>query len=400
MYKTETKLSRSILIFLFTVVLFDMVGATILVTVQAFIVKEYNSTAVAVSLLVVIYAAAQFIAAPILGRISDRYGRRPILLICLLGSAIGYFIFGIGGALWVLYLSRVIDGFTGGNVSIAQAYIADVSPIKDRTKNLALLSVAFGLGFIIGPIFGGLFSQISLAAPAYVAGIFSLTAALIGFFILPESLTNKKRNSTPIKLNDINPLKSIGKMLKIPVLASILGVYCIANFVFNGFNINAPVYLIYKFNALPLEVAGLLFVVGITMAIVQGGLIGKLSSKFGDKKLIMIGLLIQAMGFILFILAQSFWVIYLIGAVISVGTALRMPTMYSLLSKSVPDSKQGEIFGVSTSLFALMNVLGPLAAGMVYDRIMPSAPYWMGAILLVIAYILMNRVKIDTKQNL
>ena len=313
-----------------------MIGATILVTVQAFIVKQYNSTALAVSLLVVIYAAAQFIAAPLLGRISDRYGRRPIILICLLGSALGYVIFGIGGALWVLYVSRIIDGFTGGNVSIAQAYITDVSPSKYRTKNLALISTAFGLGFIIGPIFDGLFSQISLAAPAYVAGIFSLSAAIIGFFILPESLTKNTRNYNHIKINDLNPLKSIVKMLNLPVLASILIVYCIANFVFNGFNINVPVYLIYKFNALPLEVAGLLFVVGITMAIVQGGLIGKLAAKISDKKLIMAGVLIQVVGFILFILAPSFWVIYLIGAIISVGAALRMPTMYALLSKSVP----------------------------------------------------------------
>ncbi len=396
MPETETKLTKSILIFLFTVVLFDMIGATILVTVQAFIVKQYNSTALAVSLLIIIYAAAQFIAAPILGRISDRYGRRPILLICLLGSAIGYIIFGIGGALWVLYLSRVIDGFTGGNISIAQAYIADVSPLKDRTKNLALISVAFGLGFIIGPIFGGLFSLISLNTPAYIAGLFSLTAAIIGLFILPESLTPKKRNYTHIKWNDLNPLKSIGKMLKIPVLASILLVYCIANFVFNGFNINVPIYLIYKFNAIPIEVAGLLFVVGIIMAIVQGGLIGKLSSKYGDKKLIMTGLLIQAIGFILFIITTSFWIIYLIGAIISVGAALRMPTMYAVLSKSVPASQQGEIFGVSTSLFALMNILGPLWAGLVYDNINPSAPYWMGAILLIIAFIVMNQVRTDS----
>ncbi len=345
MIKSDSIMSKNILMFLFTVVLFDLIGATILVTVQAFIVREYSTTAIAVSLLVVIYAAGQFIGAPILGRISDRYGRRPILLICLFGSAVGYFIFGIGGALWILYLSRIIDGFTGGNVSIAQAYIADASPQKDRTKNLGLIGVAFGLGFIIGPIFGGLFSQISLSAPAYVAGIFSLSATVIGYFILPESLAKEKQNSTNIRFGDINPLKSMGKMLKIPSLGILLIVYCIANFAFNAFNINAPVYLIYKYNAVPLEVAILLFIVGITMAIVQGGLIGKLTQKFGDKKLVLAGLLIQATGFLLFTLSPSFWFIYLVGAIISVGAALRMPTMYSLLSKSVPASKQGEIFG-------------------------------------------------------
>lgn len=393
MSESKTKVNKNILKFLFAVVLFDSIGATILVTVQAFIVQEYSTTALAVSLLMALYAAAQFIGAPILGRVSDRYGRRPILLICLLGSAIGYFIFGIGGALWVLYLSRIIDGFTGGNVSIAQAYIADVSSDKDRTKNLGLIGVSFGLGFIIGPLFGGLFSQISLVAPAYAAGIFSLAATVIGFFILPESLTHEKRNLVNIKLKDLNPLKSIGKMFSIPVLGMLLFVYCIVNFTFNGFNINAPVFLIYKFSVQPLEIAAMLFIVGIMMAIVQGGLIGKLTSKFGDKKLIMTGIMIQAVGFLLFFLVPSFWMIYLIGAVISAGAALRMPTMYSLLSKCVPASEQGELFGVSTSLFALMNVLGPLWAGLVYDQVMPSAPYWTAAALLVIAFILMARLK-------
>ena len=225
MENTKSKMSKSILIFLFTVVLFDLIGATILVTVQAFIVKQYNSTALAVSLLIVLYAAAQFIAAPLLGRISDKYGRKPILLICLLGSAIGYFIFGIGGALWILYLSRIIDGFTGGNISIAQAYVSDMSSEKDLTKNLGIIGVAFGLGFIIGPIFGGLFSQISLNAPAYAAGIFSLTATLIGFYILPESIPKEQRNRSNIKLNELNPLRSIGKMLRLPVLGTLLIVF-------------------------------------------------------------------------------------------------------------------------------------------------------------------------------
>ena len=187
------KLSKKILAFIFAVVLFDFIGLTILITVQAFIVREYNTTALAVSLLTVLYAGSQFIAAPILGKISDKYGRRPILLFCLFGSAIGYFIFGIGGALWVLFLSRIIDGFSGGNISIATAIITDVSPLEDRTKNLGLIGAAFGLGLIIGPIIGGLFSQISLAAPAYAAGIFSLAATVVGFFILPESLPQVRK---------------------------------------------------------------------------------------------------------------------------------------------------------------------------------------------------------------
>ena len=140
---------------------------------------------------------AQFIAAPLLGKLSDRYGRRPVLLVSVFGSAVGYYLFGIGGALWILFLSRVIDGFTGGNISTASAYIADITPPQDRAKNYGMLGAAFGLGFILGPALGGALSRISLTAPAFAAGAFSLASAIVGFFVLPESLPKDKRITTP-----------------------------------------------------------------------------------------------------------------------------------------------------------------------------------------------------------
>ncbi|MGZ7160814.1 MAG: MFS transporter, partial [Methanobacterium sp.] len=260
------QINKRILAFLFTIVLFNFIGLTLLITVQAFIVREYNTTAIAVSLLTVLYAISQFIAAPILGRVSDRYGRRPVLLVCLLGSAVGYLIFGIGGALWILYISRIIDGFTGGNVSIATAIVTDISSVKERTKNLGLIGAAFGLGFIIGPVIGGVLSQISLAAPAYAAGIFALAATVAGFFILPESLPIEKRESTAIKLKDLNPLASIGKFLTRSMLGILLLVFIIVNFAFNGFTITFPVFTINEFNIDPLNIGGLLFVSGIVIS--------------------------------------------------------------------------------------------------------------------------------------
>ena len=387
------KLDNKILAFLFAIVLFNFIGLTLLITVQAFIVREYNTTAIAVSLLTVLYAISQFIAAPILGRISDRYGRRPVLLVCLFGSAIGYFIFGIGGALWILYISRIIDGFTGGNVSIATAIVTDISSVKERTKNLGLIGAAFGLGFIIGPIIGGVLSQISLAAPAYAAGIFALAATVAGLFILPESLPKEKRNSTKIKWKDLNPLASIGKFITRSMLGILLIVFIIVNFTFNGFTITFPVFAINEFNIDPLNIGGLLFVSGIVISIVQGGLIGKLAQKFGDKKLLMSGILILAFGLVLFSLANSFWMLYPILGVISLGVGLITPTLNSQISKMVLPSEIGEVFGVSTSLNSLMTVLGPLAAGLLYDNIQPNAPYLAGTILLIIAFILIMRFK-------
>ncbi len=392
------EVNKKILGFLFSVVLFDFIGLTILITVQTFIVREYNTTALAVTLLTVFYAAAQFIAAPLLGKLSDKYGRRPILLFSLLGSAVGYFIFGIGGALWVLYLSRLIDGFTGGNVSIANAYITDLSSEQDRTKSLGIIGAAFGLGLIIGPIMGGLLSQISLNAPVYVAGLFSLIATIAGFFILPESLPKNKRKMFNLNLKDFNPLFSIGKFITRPVVGIILLVFIIYNFIFSGFTISLPIFLIHKFGIDPLKVAGILFVSGIVSSIVQGGLIGRLDTKFGDKKLLIAGLFIFAAGLILFFLATMYWMLYPIIGFISIGLGLTTPTLNSIISKIVSHKEIGEVFGVTTSLNSLMSVFGPLWAGLVYDDIRPSAPYWMGAILLIIALILIVRTKLRPKQ--
>jgi multidrug resistance protein len=392
------KVSKKILAFLFSIVLFDFIGLTILITVQTFIVKEYNTTALAVTLLTVIYAAAQFIAAPLLGKLSDRYGRRPILLFSLLGSAVGYFIFGIGGALWVLYISRLIDGFTGGNVSIANAYITDVSSEKDRTQSLGIVGAAFGLGLIIGPILGGLLSQISLSAPVYIAGLFSLFATIVGFFILPESLPKNKRETIKLVRKDLNPLSSIGKFITKPILGIFLLVFIIFNFTFSGFTISLPIFLIHKFNINALNVAGILFVSGVVSSIVQGGLIGRLDIRFGDKKLLMVGLVIFSIGLIFFFMAPSFWMIYPIIGFISFGLGLTTPTLSSIISKIVSKNQIGEVFGVTTSLNSLMSIFGPLWAGLVYDYIRPSAPYWMGAILLLIAFILVVKTKIIPKQ--
>ncbi|MGZ4847251.1 MAG: MFS transporter [Halobacteriota archaeon] len=395
----EPKISRRVLGFTFAVTLLDFVGLTIFLTIQAFIVRQYNDSAIAVSLLTALYAAAQFISAPLLGQLSDRYGRRPLLLISLFGSFVGYLLFGIGGALWVLYLSRLIDGFTGGNVSIATAIVSDLSPYKDRTRNLGILGAAFGLGFVIGPLLGSVFSQISLAAPAYVAAIIALAATSVGFFILPESLPKEKRATTRLSWKDVNPFKPISKMLRRHVVGLILIVFSIFSLAFNGFVVNEAVFLLNKFGIQAFQLGFVLLAGGLVLIVVQGGIVGRLSSRFGDKRVLMAGLLIEATGFVLFSLTPSFETIYLISGIIAMGAGLIFPTVSALLSKNVPMYETGEIFGVSTSLASLMNVLGPLWVGVVYDRIAPSAPYWTGALFLAIGFVLMIPLKSATSDE-
>ncbi len=394
----SVKNSKAILAFLFSIVLFDLMGSSILLTVQAFIVKEYNTTALAVSLLVVIYAGCLFFAAPILGRISDRYGRRSILLICFVGSAIGYFIFGIGGALWVLYISRAIDGFTGGNFAIVQSYLSDISNEDNKARNFGLLGAASALGIIIGPVFGGLLSQISLNTPVYIAGIFALIEIILCLILLPESLPSDKRNHKTIKINDINPFKAIGRMLTKPIIGGLLIISGIVEFIFDGVTINIPVYLIHKFNISPLELGILMILSGITLIIIQGGLIGTLSKKFSEKTLISMGFIIMAVSLLLFTYVTSLWMIYVIAVTISIGLGLILPVLGALLSNNTPSREQGEMFGVNSSLLGLMAALGPLFAGLAYDLIVPSATFWIGAILLLLSLVLITRLKITKQQ--
>jgi multidrug resistance protein len=379
------------------VILLDLVGLTILQPVQAYIVREYNSDALTVSLLTVIYAAAQFICAPILGRLSDRYGRRPVLLISVLGSALGYYLFGIGGALWVLFFSRLIDGLSGGNISTASAYIADITPPHQRAKRFALIGIAFGLGFIIGPALGGALSQISLAAPAYAAGTLSLLSAIVGFFVLPESLPREQRTSGAFRWREINPLGAVVTMARRPSLGALLLVLCLFYFAFNGYPTVLSVFAIERFNVQPFEIASVFVVGGVANAIVQGTLIGRLVPTFGEKALALAGLTLQALGFVAIIVAPAFWMLYPVSVISSAGAGLVYPTLAALMANQVAPHEQGQVAGVSTALSGLMSVFGPLWAGVAYDRVAPGAPFWSGAVVLLLGVIVLTRVRATTQ---
>ena len=293
--------------FVFSVVLLDVMGLGLLLPTQAYIVRQYSSEALMVAMIPVIFAGAQFFAAPLLGKLSDRFGRRPVILYSIAASALGYFLFGIGGALWVLFLSRLIDGFGAGSASIAGAYIADITQPQDRAKNYGFLGMAFGLGFILGPTLGGLLSQISLNAPVYAAGILSTLAAVVGFFILPESLPKEKRETKPLRLVDLNPFASVSELLRRPTVGGLLIVQCLFFFVFNGNNNMLPVYMIEKFSAKPWQVAMLFATGGIAMAIMQGALVGPLVKRFSERPLTINSLMLQALAAIGAVTVPALW---------------------------------------------------------------------------------------------
>ncbi len=381
---------RISLSFIFAVLLLDVMGLTLLFPVQAFVVRQYSADALMVALVPVLYAAAQFVSTPALGRLSDRFGRRPLLLLCLLGSAVGYFLFGLGGSLAVLFASRVLDGITGGNVSIASAYIADVSEPHERPKNFALVGMAFGLGFILGPALGGALSVISLAAPAYAAGALALLAAAVGWFVLPESLPLQKRDNRPLRAADLNPLASISQYVRRPVIGRLLLVNALFAFVFDGNNGIASLWLLDRFAITPGALAILLVLGGLATALVQGALVDRAVKRFGEKQLAMLSLVSLAVGTAAWVLVPSLAWLYPLNPLTQGVTSFIWPTMGTLLANHVGDHEQGQLSGVSTAISGLMSVLGPLWAGAAYDVWGPTVSFAVGVPLTLIALLALN----------
>ncbi len=377
----------------FFILLMDIVGLSILAPVAPYIVRKYSSEAFTVTMLSVIYAAAQFIAAPFLGKISDRVGRRPVLLACVFGSAIGYFVFGIAGALWVLFLARLIDGLTGGNLSSASAYIVDVSKPEERARNMTIIGMAFGLGFILGPALGGALGQISLDAPVLAAGVLSLINVALIFFLLPESLPVERRDNAPLRLRDLNPLVSIADMMRKPGLGIVLAAYFLFVLALNGTNSTAGVFVMQRFAAQPWQ-AGLFFVIaGLATALVQGALVGRLVPRFGEKRVTSAGLMGTAAGALLVFVAPVFWLLYPLGFLQSAASGFLWSTLGTLAANRVSWREPGQLAGVNAALGGLAAVVGPLGAGLAYDHVMMGSPYWIGALILVMACGLIARVK-------
>lgn len=382
------KAGRGALTFIFITVFIDLLGVGILIPIAPFIVRQFNTDALAVAMLSASYSLFQFAAAPLLGWFSDRYGRRPVLLISLLGTAIGYFIFGAAGALWLLFLSRVIDGITGGNISIAQAFIADVTPPQDRSKAFGLIGAAFGLGFIIGPALGGLLSNISLSAPAYFAGGLALANVVLGYFVLPESLPAERRTREPLTFAKANPFGALFEAFKRPNLSVLLLAFFGFNFAFSGLQNNFPLFTLERFGWGPNQNAILFSFVGVIGVIMQAAIIRRLVPRFGDRRLAIFGMGVQVATYALIAFIPQAWMLFPVLGALSMGNGLTTPTLTGMVSNQVSHQEQGSILGVTQSLGALTRVFGPLWAGLVFDAIGPGAPYWTGAIFIAVALML------------
>ena len=378
---------------IFLIMLMDVIGMSIMFPIAPYIVQRYSSEALMVTMLTVIYAGAQFFAAPALGKISDRVGRRPVLLVSVFGSAIGYFIFGIGGALWVLFLGRLIDGITGGNISTASAYLIDISKPEERAKNFTLLGMAYGVGFILGPALGGVLGHWRLDLPVYTAGIIFLISTALVYFQLPESLPVERRYKNRLVPNDFNPFASVARMMVKPGLGLILLIVALFNFSFDGVNSVTGVFIKNKFGASPLTLGLLMVSVGIATAFVQATMMDRSVKHYGEKRMALVGLLASVIGWPLIALAPASWMLFPITFLQSGITGFIWATTGTLAANQVHEHEQGQLAGVNVALAGLMSMFGPLWAGAAYDHVSPASPYWMGSIILVLACLLLQRVR-------
>jgi MFS family permease len=378
--------SRRALTFIFITILLDIMGAGIMMPVVPYIVRPYSADALTIGLLAVTYSVAQFFATPLLGAISDRHGRRPVLVLSLFGASIGYAFFGIGGALWIFFVSRIVAGFTGGNLTAAQAYIADVSGPEDRAKNFGLVGAAFGLGFILGPSIGGILAKISLTAPAWASAGVALLTASFGWFVLPESLAPELRRPHPLHAGDFNPFKLLLKALRTKQLRALfLGIF-LTRFAHMGMQTNFAVYTLDRFRYTPAQNAVVFTVLGITSTFVQGFLIRRIAGRFSDRHLLLWGLAIMAFGFVALAAVPVGWMLSPAIAVLALGTGLVTPTLQSMISQAGSAEEQGMLFGANGAITSLTAILGPAWAGAVFDHVAYTAPYWSGACFLIAAW--------------
>jgi len=369
------------------IVLIDMLGFALIVPLLAYFADSFGATAFQTGLLVASYAAMQMIGAPILGRLSDRFGRRPVFLISILGTFIGFLILGFANSLGMLFFSRILSGLTAGNISVAQAYIADVTDAKNRARGMGMIGAAFGIGFILGPALGGTLSVYGFDVPAFVSAGLCFINLLTVFFWLPESLTLERRAALTAQKKANVSFGALRAALQHPAAGPLLWVRVGFAVSFNSFQSVFALYTLNKFGLTAQQTGYILAYVGIVLVIMQGGLIGPLSARFKESSLLVTFILFAALGLFGWAVAQTVPVMLIAMFPLAIGAGSFNAVINSAISKTVSREEVGGMLGFSAGLESATRVVMPALAAYLLGRYGSSAPGYMATIVMIITVV-------------
>lgn len=379
------------LITIFLVVFIDLLGFGLILPLLPYIAERFEASPLQIGLLTAVYSFFQLVASPILGRLSDRYGRKKLLIISQLGSAFGYLLLGLAGNLPLLFLSRIIDGITGGNISIAQAYIADVTTKKNRAQGMGLMGAAFGLGFIFGPAIGGALSKISYSTPAYFATAVSLLTVLTTIFFLKETVNTKAAVKSPRTKFSLDEFKRVLSLYPIGLL---IVVFFLTNTSFSTMQGTFALWTQETFNFAPVNNGWLFTYIGVLAVLFQLRLLPFVTKKFHEKTILLWSLVFMAIGMFLIPLSFSPDFLYVALFFMPLGQALAMPTVQAMATENVPPEEYGETLGVMQAAGSFGRIVGPIIGGEMFQVMgKDSAFYFAGAILIFTLVYLKYKLK-------
>jgi DHA1 family tetracycline resistance protein-like MFS transporter len=360
--------------FIFATIFLDALGIGIVIPILPDLIRRFSSDQTFISqyygYFIAVYALMQFLASPVLGAVSDRFGRRPILLCSLLGAGLDYLVMAYAPNLVILFIGRVIAGLTGASHTVATAYMADISDDSNRSKNFGMIGAGWGLGFIVGPVIGGLIGQVGPHAAFIAAAVLNILNFLFGLFVLPESLAPENRRA--IQVTRLNPFKSLAKVVVPSPISSLIWVYVLVFLAGGVHPANWTLFTQYKFGWSSLEVGLSLSAIGLLIAICQGGLTGVVIPKIGETKALHFGLALTILAFAATAVVTQSWMIYAFMIPSALG-GIANPALQSLISRQVPASEQGEFQGTLVSLASLTAFVGPILYSSLFAYFTSSA---------------------------
>ncbi|BFG71807.1 tetracycline resistance MFS efflux pump [Sediminibacterium sp. KACHI17] len=380
--------------FIFITLLIDVTGLGLIIPVMPKLIEDLLQTSDISKAsqyggwLTFAYAFIQFLFAPVLGNLSDKYGRRPVLLLSLLGFGIDYLFLSFAPSIGWLFVGRIIAGITGASFTTASAYIADISTNENRAQNFGMIGAAFGLGFILGPMIGGLLGELGARVPFFVAAGLALLNCAYGYFVLPESLS--KENRRPFEWKRANPIGSLLQLRKYPSVAGLIISLILIYIAGHAVQSNWSYFNIERFGWSPKMIGISLGIVGLLVGGVQGGLVRVINPRIGNEKSIYVGLGLYALGLLLFAFATEGWMMFVFLIPYCLG-GIAGPALQSIISGHVPPNEQGELQGALTSLMSATSIVGPLVMTNLFAYFthkeapvyFPGAAFFLGALLMI-----------------